>query len=259
MTPSPAHQVRPTYSPDPRMYQPRSPYCGSGPMHPETTLSPALHIQSSYSPDPRMLRPQSPYYQQPRGPYYFQPGNSPAHQGQYGNFQARGPYPNPNEHGSPGRGGAHGAYGVANISSPNFRSTPSSSLADSPSSGSGYRGSPSSGRGRGRSGVGRGGNRGFGGSVSAELRPDLYYNKSMVEDPWKNLEPSIWKFEDGPVKGFDTQGSGKFLPSDSFGTKKARISKGSNELNSQPSLAEYLAAAFNETVGEERNEDKSIL
>ncbi|MFS7925522.1 putative protein SICKLE [Helianthus anomalus] len=51
----------------------------------------------------------------------------------------------------------------------------------------------SSGRGRGR-GPGQGGGRGRGHNhVSAEDRPGRFFNKSLVEDPWKFLEPVIWK------------------------------------------------------------------
>ncbi|KAL8263487.1 hypothetical protein R6Q59_021617 [Mikania micrantha] len=53
------------------------------------------------------------------------------------------------------------------------------------------RSGPSSGRGMDhRSGQGRGGTHNH---VSAEDRPDRFFNKSMVEDPWKFLEPIIWK------------------------------------------------------------------
>jgi len=60
---------------------------------------------------------------------------------------------------------------------------------------------PGRGAGRGRgSGLGRGGfqprhegnqarGRGGGGSVSARDRPELFYQKSMVEDPWRHLLP----------------------------------------------------------------------
>ncbi|KAG0601839.1 hypothetical protein M758_11G142000 [Ceratodon purpureus] len=48
------------------------------------------------------------------------------------------------------------------------------------------RGESYQGRGRGEGNQGRGRGRGEG-SVSAKDRPDLFYHKSMVEDPWKHL------------------------------------------------------------------------
>lgn len=128
---------------------------------------------------------------------------------------------------------------------------------NSPTAGLGYGSSLSSGRGRGRSGLGRGSNQGFGshGSVSAELKPDLFYNKSMLEDPWRNLEPSIWKIEIISVKNFNTPNSRNLFLSDSFGTKRARMSETSKESTSQRSIAEYLAAAFNENIGKEGDND----
>lgn len=101
--------------------------------------------------------------------------------------------------------------------------------------------SPSSGRGRGRwSGRGQGQGRGGGHNhVSAEDRPDLFYNKSMVEDPWKFLEPVIWKSHK------------KLSVPHSLSTKKARVSESPRyrqQSSSQPSLAEILAASFNEAA-----------
>ncbi|KAL1546714.1 protein SICKLE isoform X2 [Salvia divinorum] len=107
------------------------------------------------------------------------------------------------------------------------------------------------GRGRGRSfgnsttpgsrmSGGRGGPRE---SVSAEVRPDLYYIKEMVEDPWKML---------APVKRKDTPApdNKSWLPK-SIAMKKA---KGSTEVPqtsiSQQSLAQYLASSFSDSTDE---------
>ncbi|XP_073285806.1 uncharacterized protein [Primulina huaijiensis] len=81
--------------------------------------------------------------------------------------------------------------------------------------------------------------------VSAELRPDLYYNKEMLEDPWKGMTPVIWK---GP------NSDGSWLPK-SLSLKKTRPSpEASQKSVSQPSLAEYLATS-NDTVNEPTHEE----
>ncbi|KAF7138087.1 hypothetical protein RHSIM_Rhsim07G0212300 [Rhododendron simsii] len=244
MTPSPAHQLPTNYTPDPRMYQARGPYPNSGPM----TASPAHQSQTNYSPDQRMYRARGPYQSsRPDGSPMGMVGPSGSHQGSSG---ASTYYHSAN---SPG---------IGNFSSPSFGGSP---RFGGPTSSLGFRGSPSSysGRGRGRS-SGRG--RGFGSheSVSAELRPDLYYNKSMVEDPWKLLTPVIWKRQNisamsGNVSLVDYAKSA--FPG-SAGIKKPRISGGMNESSSssQPSLAEYLAAAFNEAANDGAgNNDKPSL
>ncbi|XP_022004649.1 protein SICKLE-like [Helianthus annuus] len=96
---------------------------------------------------------------------------------------------------------------------------------------------PRYGRGRG-CGSGQGGGRGQGHNhVSAEeQRPDCFFNKSMLEDPWKFLEPVIWK----SLKK-------QWLPP-SLNAKKPRVSESQRQSSSQPSLAEILAASFNEVA-----------
>ncbi|XP_073147235.1 protein SICKLE-like [Henckelia pumila] len=75
--------------------------------------------------------------------------------------------------------------------------------------------------------------------VSAELRPDLYYDEEMLEDPWKGMTPVKWE---GP-----SSGNSRLLKSTSV--KKAKTSsEGAHKSISQPSLAEYLATSFNENV-----------
>ncbi|KAG6434628.1 hypothetical protein SASPL_106266 [Salvia splendens] len=118
---------------------------------------------------------------------------------------------------------------------------------------SGHGGSrhPESGRGRGRSfgnsatpgsrmSGGRGGSRE---SVSAEVRPDLYYIKEMVEDPWKMLDP---------VKRKDTPApeNKSWLPK-SITMKKAKVSSEVPQTSiSQQSLAQYLASSFGDSTDE---------
>ncbi|KAL3818766.1 hypothetical protein ACJIZ3_004671 [Penstemon smallii] len=110
-------------------------------------------------------------------------------------------------------------------------------------------------RGRGRStgnssmsrGSGRGGGRrgGFHGPPSAELRPDLYYKKEMTEDPWKLLNPVVFK-------SFDIPDSEKSWLPPSLRMKKSKVSTGeaSDRSISQPTLAEILAASFNDSGNE---------
>ncbi|KAJ0673174.1 putative protein SICKLE [Helianthus annuus] len=96
---------------------------------------------------------------------------------------------------------------------------------------------PRYGRWRGR-GSGQGGGRGRGHNhLSAEEQwPDCFFNKSMLEDPWKLLEPVIWK----SLKK-------QWLPP-SLNAKKPRVSESQRQSSSQPSLAEILAASFNEAA-----------
>lgn len=81
--------------------------------------------------------------------------------------------------------------------------------------------------------------------VSAELRPDLYYDEEMLENPWKGMSPVIWK---GP------NSDGSWLPK-SISVKKARPSpEASQKSVSQPSLAQYLAS-LNDAVIEPTHEE----
>ncbi|MFS7925447.1 putative TTDN1/Protein SICKLE [Helianthus anomalus] len=69
-----------------------------------------------------------------------------------------------------------------------------------------------------------------------EQRPDCFFNKSMLEDPWKFLEPVIWK----SLK--------KQWLSPSLNAKKPRVSESQRQSSSQPSPAEIFAASFNEAA-----------
>lgn len=127
----------------------------------------------------------------------------------------------------------------------------------SPFQRSGNRGSPYQGSGQGRSqwmgnssspNSFRGGRRGRGshGCTSGESRPDLYYSKSMVEDPWKELKPVIWK----------TFSEKSWLPQ-SISAKKAKFPDAPVKSIPQQSLAECLAASFNEAASSEAATDGS--
>lgn len=183
------------------------------------------------------------------------PGFGQGGRGSYDSGQGRGYWSNNSPSPSPGRGSSPG-FGQGGR--PNFNSAQGrgSWSRNSHNPGSGYR--PNLGRGSGqwsdnnatpgsaRSG-GRGGRgRGPHDNVSAELRPDLYYNKSMVEDPWKFLTPVIWIIEESPI--MTCTSSKSWLPK-SISTQRATASAASSESNkSQPSLAEYLAASFNDAI-----------
>lgn len=88
-------------------------------------------------------------------------------------------------------------------------------------------------------------------SSSDKSGPEQFYNISMLEDPWKVLQPCIWTTI-APL-------SNSAKPSEywisKFGTKKARVSDSSSSRSSsqQPSLAEYLAASFKEAIEEAPN------
>ena len=84
--------------------------------------------------------------------------------------------------------------------------------------------------------------------MSAEQRPDLYYNKSMVEDPWKFLESIVWWRENIP--SLNTPLRKSWLP-ESVRVKKVRVEEMKTDSSSNQSLAEYLAASFNEAVNDE--------
>uniref|UniRef100_A0A5B6ZLF5 Putative RNA-binding protein FUS isoform X2 n=1 Tax=Davidia involucrata TaxID=16924 RepID=A0A5B6ZLF5_DAVIN len=172
LTPSPAHQAQTNYSPDQRIYQARGPHHSSGP----------------YRSPMGMASPFGAHQGTPPGVWNGSGGSSgfglPSNSSRGGNF----PSPGFGQGGSPsfnsGQGRGHW-----------FRNSPG------PGSGRGGSPSPNSGRGRGRwfgssmsPGSGRSGGRGLGSRhrISAELRPDLYYNKTMVEDPWEFLKPVIW-------------------------------------------------------------------
>ncbi|KAK9269941.1 hypothetical protein L1049_025514 [Liquidambar formosana] len=270
MTPSPSNQFQTNYSPDQRMYQAPSPYCISEPHRsPVVMVSPFPSHQETppgvnYSPDQRMYQAPGPYHRSGphrsptvmASPFPSHQGTSPQVWNESGgtasycfpsNFSRGGNFP------SPGSGG---------VGSPSFNSGQGRDhwFGKGPSPGPGRGGSPNPylGRGRGRwfgnnmsPGSGRSGGRGFGSHdhSSAQDRPDRFFNKSMVEDPWKFLKPIIWSRED--VKSLNTPDSSKSWLPKSVSMKKTRVSGPSNQSNSKFSLAEYLAASFNEAVKDE--------
>ncbi|KAI3701053.1 hypothetical protein L2E82_45696 [Cichorium intybus] len=228
----------------------------------DTFPSPSFQPQINHSPNPRMQPPHGQY----QNPNYSYTPNPPQVQGGYptaGGYPGPGSvsFPSPGPHFRPGPGGypspspGPGGYpspgrGYPNpgrypSSGPHFRASPNHGSGPGlgyPNQGRGqWTSGSSSGRGRGGRWSGQGGGRGGGANnhVTAEERPDLFYNKSMVEDPWKFLEPVIWKSQMKPKPWLLY----------SSNTKKPRVSEPSS--GSQQSLAEILAASFNEAASGE--------
>ncbi|CAL9080923.1 unnamed protein product [Musa hybrid cultivar] len=79
--------------------------------------------------------------------------------------------------------------------------------------------------------------------ASVQRKPKRYYCKSMLEDPWRNLEPIVGNILE-PMAG-----PGYWLP-ESISGKKRKVSETQsiNKLNSKWSLAEVLADSFEEAI-----------
>lgn len=105
------------------------------------------------------------------------------------------------------------------------------------------------------------------GSISAELQPHLYYNKEMVEDPWRRLTPVTWKGVE-----LELRDSKQSWHPESISMKKAKVSPESSKISNpqandspefpnisihRPSLAEYLAASFNDSTNEPVDDEQS--
>lgn len=234
----------------------------------EAFPSPSFRPHINHSPNQRMQQPQGQY----ANPNYAYTSNPP----QGGNFPSPSPggyhgpqsfgYPSPQPHftSGPNRG----------YPSPRFTNSPAHGsgrgypspgpgphFRNSPNHGPGQGGYPNTGPYQGRGqwsgnsmgpgpsyGRGRGGGRGRGRGgahdhASAEHQPDRFYSKSMVEDPWKFLEPVIWK-----------SNKKQWIPH-SVSAKKPRVLESPKQSSSQPSLAEILAASFNEAASDEPNKE----
>ncbi|KAI9106942.1 hypothetical protein K1719_022470 [Acacia pycnantha] len=133
----------------------------------------------------------------------------------------------------------------------------------SPNHSPGYGRSPGLSPGRGRdgwystrnnaSGWGGGQRLNSRGCFSSEGKPHdvgRFYKKSMVEDPWQLLKPVIWKMTDASSNNIYTPEGSKSWASNSSCTNKGGPSPAPVKSSSQPSLAEYLAAAFNEAAND---------
>ncbi len=218
MTPPPAHQINHSSSPNQIMYRAQGPYYSSGPHRSPIGMAGPFSVQPQI---PEVWnRPMSPTgYRFPsnpsRGGYLPSPGFGPRGSPHLNTWQGRGHRVShsPSPGSGPGRGGGQW-YG--------------SSMSP----------------GLGQSG-GRG--RGYCPRLSA---PEQFYNESMFEDPWKFLKPVVWRSVSAFVNSLNTPDSSKSWITKSPNTKKAKVSEPSNKSSSQPSLAEYLAASFNEAVND---------
>ncbi|CAI9766477.1 unnamed protein product [Fraxinus pennsylvanica] len=231
------------------------------PGHPDMSHSPAYQDQSINSPGQKIFQAPAAYYNYgPVGSISSSPsGRNP--QSTWGapigdfNYSNSSNLPRGSNFTRPGFGqGGTPKFGYGRGRGQRYNSSPLYG------SGCGVSPYPDSGRSRGRSagnnsmspGSGQRGRRGVSSHspVSAELRPDMYYNHEMVEDPWKELNPVIWK---GQYVNPNSEISP--LPK-SVSIKKPRVSSEvSNKSTSEPSLAEYLAASFSEAVNNEARDD----
>ncbi|CAL9076556.1 unnamed protein product [Musa acuminata var. zebrina] len=109
------------------------------------------------------------------------------------------------------------------------------------------------GRGRGRQFCGGpsprpsgGRGRSFSGKASAREDIERYYLKSMIENPWDDLEPVVGNILE-PMAGH-----GYWLP-ESISGKKSGVSETErrNQFSSKSSLAEFLAASLEEAVNDD--------
>ncbi|KAJ4832858.1 hypothetical protein Tsubulata_001947 [Turnera subulata] len=223
-----------------------SPY--QGPRYAQMNPSPGHQIQGNYMPPQGMYRPHGPYhnatpYRSPRAigsPSPLNQGASPE------GWNAPGVLPS-----------HHGSASLRGVSSPYPMQQGSPSYNLQRGRGTWHGNSP--GRGGNRNpGFARGGGRGRGfsprNSTPTEmLGPECFYDKSMIEDPWKNLEPVLWKRLDAPLNNLNSPGSSNSWLPKSISTKKPRISESAPVSNSKQSLAEYLAASFNEASNDTSN------
>ncbi|KAK7301101.1 hypothetical protein RJT34_11961 [Clitoria ternatea] len=199
-------------------------------MTPPTHVSPAAY--------------RNPVWGGPRGPAYY---NFPFHP------SSAGTYPSPRFEPSGGPLFNSAAQDMTHRS--NY----------SPGFSPGYRNIPSPTQGRGRgfgntrsplSGRRSGQRSSFQGHWSNDNRasgPDRFFKRSMVEDPWKDLEPMTWKAMGSSLYTFHTPEYSKTQISKSMNTKGEGSSTASVKSYSEPSLAEYLAAAFNEAANDAEN------
>lgn len=147
-------------------------------------------------------------------------------------------------------------FGQRDSPSPNAGRSGRSQFGNSPNTGSGWGGSPSFSTGRGSGhhfsgsnpgrGSGRRGGRGSHGNVSARERPDLFYHKSMLEDPWKFLEPVVYKLAVAEENSSTPGSLNSWLPKSIRGKNKAL--EGVTPVRSGASFAAALAASYEEAT-----------
>ncbi|KAL3724551.1 hypothetical protein ACJRO7_029687 [Eucalyptus globulus] len=240
--------------------------------------------QANFTPPPPHFPAPRNLVTSPSPAYQWRPRNPP----NSGIYQAEGPRPRFPPHHSP-RGNVH-HFPMQDGASPQAWNRPSSTASYfSPSStpgsgthnfnqmqdrshwrgnspgphlgqGGNYATSPGRGRGRGqwfggsprsgRSGGGGPGHRGHGSTPARPLGPERFFHESMLEDPWKDLKPVLWRGVDSPFVGSSSRGSSSPWMPESIRPKKPRVAESPNKFGSGLNLAEFLAASFNETVKE---------
>ncbi|OAY75627.1 hypothetical protein ACMD2_03116 [Ananas comosus] len=202
--PSPAHQSHNYQFPD------HSPFQAPPYPPPSSSWRGPIHCQTPLS---------GPCGTPPSGPSASNPCNTPVH-GFYSN-SSRGGSKSPNYD----QGGSPMNYPAIRNSSNSY-------------SGRGKGFSP-----RGSSGRGGGGRRPSVNNQSGSEEPEHHYGKSMVEDPWKSMQPIVGNILE------PRSGSRAWLP-ESLTAKENKPERSASKLNSELSLAEYLDMSFNETVDE---------
>lgn len=262
MIPSPGHQLQASSSFDQRMYQSQSPYNNPHPYRGPRGASPLPIYQGTPEAWSRLQATTSHYsptiYGQ-RSPRGMASPFTGIHQGTPESWNGSGGTARYNSPSTASGGGQIFSPSFGPVRSPTFgygQGRPQwQGRSPSPGSGRGGSPGPSSGRGRGRwygssvspglgcsGGRGRGlHSRGFG--ADGKQGPECFYDKSMDEDPWQELEPLAWK-----SRNFKSPGSSNSWFPKSISMKKPRVSEASRQSSSQPSLAEYLAASFNEAT-----------
>lgn len=250
---------------------------------------PAYQMQNNYSQENRVFPAQSPYRSpSPLPTHQGPPGarNEYRARANYSNYApdgsgfARPPFNYPGHprpwHGAMDAGGYSSPPNPpidANLPSPyplppgppDFsHGPPMSRFGNNPMPSPVYRGSnPGSGFGRGRcrsyTGAGRGGRQGPGyhrPNMASDRapEPERFFNASMLQDPWQQMEPVVWRKQD--TKMTNPSSSSSWLPQ-SIREKKERAPETFNQASSQPSLAEYLAASFNKAAEDSATESGS--
>ncbi|KAJ1421311.1 TTDN1/Protein SICKLE [Sesbania bispinosa] len=253
---------------------------GSGPRGPGHHNFPFRPSGGGTYPSPRFDPSGGPVYNSGQGintypSPRFEPSGGPV----YNSGQGMNTYPSPRF--EPSRGPIYNSgQGINTYPSPRFEPSggpiynsgqginhqPSHSPNPSP----GYRNCPSPSQGRGRgfwhntrspvSGRGSGQRLSSQGHRSNENRGsglDRFYKRSMVEDPWKFLKPVLWNAMEASFNTAHTPENSKPWLSKSLSTKREGSSAASVKSNSEPSLAEYLAAAVTEAATIQKMNDGS--
>ncbi|XP_030533857.1 protein SICKLE [Rhodamnia argentea] len=227
----------------------------SGPRNLVTSPSPAYQWRPIYPPNSGIYRtesprPRCPPHQSPSGyihPFPMQDGASPQ---AWNRSSSTASYFSPSS--TPGSG-TH-SFNQTQDHSHWHGNSPGPGLgrgvnyAASPGRGRGqwFGGSPRSGRSGGRGP----GHRGHGSTPARPLGPERFFHESMLDDPWKDLKPVLWRGVDSPFISSSSLGSSSSWMPESIRPKKLRVAESPNKFGSGLNLAEFLAASFNETVKE---------